>query len=98
METNAPEPIPGDLITTLEARRLARCNLVTLYRWCESGRLRYWKRCGRRFVSRSEVLALFQEGQPKPAEKRERRCAPPSPAAVAARRAWVEREADRLGL
>lgn len=52
--------MPDDLIDLKAAARLARCHLATAYRWALSGRLRAWKRVGRLFVSRADVLALYE--------------------------------------
>lgn len=57
--------LPNDLIGTKEAARLARCHLASVYRWIlphhgKPPRLRSWRRTGRLFVSRAELLGLFQ--------------------------------------
>ncbi len=96
MNTQEPvDAVPDDLIDTKTARRLVKVDLSTLYRWLQSGKLRAWKRVGRLLVSRSEVLALLRPVEPKPARERAPRRATQ---ATAAQRAWLEREADRLGL
>lgn len=65
--------IPEDLVTMTEAARLARCSLNSLYRWLLQGKLSSWKRCGRRFVSRAELLGLFEEDRREPPAAPERR-------------------------
>lgn len=49
-----------DMIDSKHAARIAKCHLNSLYRWINSGLLRGWRRCGRTFVSRHELLALFE--------------------------------------
>jgi hypothetical protein len=61
--------VPDDLIEMRAAARAAKCHLATAYRWVLSGRLRSWKRAGRRFVSRAELLALFIPVPPGPGAK-----------------------------
>jgi hypothetical protein len=63
--TPAAADIPDDLIEMRQAARAAKCHLATAYRWILSGRLRSWKRAGRRFVSRAELLALFVPVPPR---------------------------------
>jgi hypothetical protein len=89
------DALPDDLIDLKEARRLMKCHLVTLYRWCETGRLRWWKRVGRRFVSRAECLALFTAGEPKEKPPRQ-----PSPQrrATKAQKEWTESVLRRAGI
>jgi hypothetical protein len=62
--------IPDDLITTGEAARLARCHVASVYRWIlrKPPRLRSWRRAGRLFVSRAELLGLFRPAAGRPAE------------------------------
>jgi hypothetical protein len=60
-----PAEIPEDLIDMRTAATLAHCDLSTLYRWIDArdGKpaiLRAWKRSGRFFVSRAELLGLFE--------------------------------------
>ena len=54
------ENLPSDLIESRHAARIAQCHLNSLYRWVNRGRLRGWRRCGRTFVSRGELMALFE--------------------------------------
>jgi hypothetical protein len=64
MDTTAQNgSVPDDLLTPREAAALAKCSLATLYRYLAAG-LRTWKRGGRRFVSRADVLGLFRPVQP----------------------------------
>jgi len=65
----ALEVIPDDLVSLKEATRLAKCHLATLYRWREQGVLRAWRRVGRLYVSRRELLGLFKPTcvRPEPA-------------------------------
>lgn len=53
--------LPDDLISTNEAARLARCSLVSVYRWIRLRKVRAWKRVGRLLVSRADVLVLFEQ-------------------------------------
>jgi hypothetical protein len=54
--------IPADLITMRAAARCAgNCHLSTVHRWVQGGALRGWRRRGRWFVSRADVLSLFVE-------------------------------------
>lgn len=63
--TDPIDQIPDDLIDMRQAARVAKANIATVYRWALSGRLRCWKRAGRRFVSRAELLSLFVPVQSK---------------------------------
>lgn len=49
-----------------QAANLARAHLASCYRWIQGRepKLRSWKRCGRYFVSRAEVLGLFTPVNP----------------------------------
>jgi hypothetical protein len=60
-----PSAIPVDLISTrIAAKLLGGCNISTVYRWVLSGALPGWRRRGRWFVSRADVLAVWQRGKP----------------------------------
>ena len=62
--------LPDDLVDLKAAARLAKCNLATCYRWVLKGRLRAWRRVGRLYVSRAEVLGLFAPVETRaPAER-----------------------------
>lgn len=67
--------LPEDLVSIVEAARLVVCSPGCVRRWALSGRVRCWKRCGRLFVSRAEVLGLFKEQRPAqpppPVERRQ---------------------------
>src|SRR5262249_2626882 len=52
--------IPSDLISTTEAREIVGVTRDMLYQWIHSGKLPAWKRVGRYFVSRAELMALYQ--------------------------------------
>lgn len=52
---------PEDIIPASKAARLARIGLSGLWRWVLTGKLRGWKRGGRLFVSKADILATFQE-------------------------------------
>jgi hypothetical protein len=64
--------LPEDLIDLKTAARLARADLSSVHRWVHSDLLRAWKRCGRFFVSRVEVCALFEPVQPQGNRPRKR--------------------------
>ena len=70
---NTVDVIPNDLISLRAAADLLGCHLATIYRWIlpragQPPRLRHWRRAGtRKFVSRAELLALFQPSSPGPA-------------------------------
>lgn len=98
------EEAPTDLIPITEAAKLVPSprpgrgtHVSTLYRWNDSGRLRYWRRagCRWRFVSRAEVLGLLRPGgkaaRPAPAAPE----LPPAQAAASAREA-LRRSGFRL--
>ena len=70
MDTTTADVIPDDLITTKEAARLAHCCLSSVYRWLlrKPPRLRSWRRAGRLFVSRAELLGLFRPISPAHAQ------------------------------
>jgi excisionase family DNA binding protein len=53
--------IPDDLITTRAAAKLAgNCHLSTILRWILTDKLGGWRRGGRWYVSRAEVLAMWE--------------------------------------
>ena len=52
----APGELPDDLIDMKAAAKLLRCDLATCHRWRNQGRFRAWRRVGRWFASRAEVL------------------------------------------
>lgn len=52
---------PEDIIPASKAARLARIGLSGLWRWVLTGKLRGWKRGGRLFVSKADILATFEE-------------------------------------
>ncbi|MFO0865008.1 MAG: helix-turn-helix domain-containing protein [Gemmataceae bacterium] len=66
------EPLPNDLLGLREAAELARCNTQAIFRWIKKGKLRGWRRVGRMFVSKAEVLGLF-EPMEGPRERTRRR-------------------------
>ncbi len=51
--------LPSDLIDSIEAAKIAACDATAILRWIRAGKLAGWKRCGRWFVSRAGVGALF---------------------------------------
>jgi hypothetical protein len=84
--------LPDDLIPLKDAVTLSRTCLVTLYRWCQRGKLPSYERLGRLFVSRGDVLALF-----RPRAVAEPVSLPPSPVAVESRRRFTERVLREAG-
>ena len=55
-----------DLISVTQAAQLAKVHITTIYRWIVgtgtmSPRLRAWKRGAAHLVSRSELLAVYQQ-------------------------------------
>lgn len=52
--------IPQDLISSIVAQRLGRCSHWTLKRYTDKGRIRAWKRGGRWFYSRAEILGMYE--------------------------------------
>lgn len=52
--------LPDDLIDTAHAARIARSNIRTVFRWIITGKVQGWRRCGRWFVSRADIVALFE--------------------------------------
>jgi hypothetical protein len=58
--------LPTDLIGMKEAAKAAHCHIASIHRWRLAGKLRAWRRAGRYFVSRAELLALFEESGPRP--------------------------------
>jgi len=62
--------LPNDLLSLRAAADLVGCHIATIYRWIlprrqQPPRLRHWLRAGtRKFVSRAELLALFQASGP----------------------------------
>jgi excisionase family DNA binding protein len=56
---------PSDLITTMQAAKIAKVSACSLYRWIVSGKLRAWRLIGRLRVSEAEVRALLQPVEPK---------------------------------
>jgi hypothetical protein len=77
---------PNDLIDMRAAAHLLHISTKHLRRWRQQGRFRSWRRGGRYFASRAEVLAFFQPA----AEPRSATAVPrPIPAAVLEQmRAW----------
>jgi excisionase family DNA binding protein len=55
---------PPDLISTMQAAKLAKVSACSLYRWIVSGKLRAWRLVGRLRVSESELRALLVPVEP----------------------------------
>lgn len=63
---NAPDPAPADLIRPARAAQLLHVHICSLYRWIAAGKLRAWRRAGRRYVvSEADVKALLEPVVPR---------------------------------
>ena len=87
--------LPEDLIESKHAARLAQCHIQAVYRWILKGKLRGWRRCGRTFVSRAELMGLFE---PMPTQKEKPVNDIPSRRDLKRNDKWVESELKRFGL
>jgi hypothetical protein len=61
----APPPIPKDLVTEAEARRMLRCGAGTFASWVTSGAITPWYAGGGRRYSLAEVIAAASKPPPK---------------------------------
>ena len=89
------DALPDDLIESKQAAILAKCNIRAIWRWVLAGKIRGWRRFGRTFVSREDVLASFEQVIPT-------KDLPPSTIPtrrdLTRRDKWVQSELKRLGL
>lgn len=101
MPTMSDTDLPDDLLPFSAAVRLVPSprpgrgtHLSTIYRWCNTGRLRFWRQGRWRYVSRSELLALIRPAGPK-----RKTAVGPGPAEEAARnQAWAEEVLRQAGI
>lgn len=61
--------IPDDLMPLRKAAGLAQCHWATLMRWVLEHKVTGYRRGGRWFVSRAQVLGMFRAPNP-PSERR----------------------------
>jgi len=85
---------PDDLIDFTLAARLGKCHVSTLHRWRLTGQLRAWKRGGRYFCSRAELLACFKPVPRPPCAPRPRIQAD----SVAVANAWADAVLREMGV
>ena len=87
--------LPADLIDTKAAAQLAGgCHLTAVHRWIKAGKVRGWDRLGRLFVSRAEIVALFQ---PVQTASQRRATLPPTRRERTARQRRVEAAMREIG-
>ncbi len=72
------DALPHDLIEARHASRIAQIHVSGIKRWVLKGKLRGWKRCGRLFVSRAELTALFEPVATAAEARAEQRATMPS--------------------
>jgi helix-turn-helix protein len=88
--------VPDDLIDTKAAARLAHTHINTVRRWMIKRKIPAWRRTGRWFVSRADILALWQHHAERPQEAKQP--APTTRRHRNARQRWAERVLKEAGI
>ncbi|HKI30293.1 MAG TPA: helix-turn-helix domain-containing protein [Gemmataceae bacterium] len=60
------DELPDDLVDSKEAAKILRLALPVLHRWRARGKVRGWRRGGRWYYSRAELLRMFVPSAPAP--------------------------------